>query len=210
MSLWNMRSIIFIKELIKLIIFIFLSLHLSIANGKDYINYVELRTPINLELRKDLLELQQRDQKVRSDKPIDMILMSKIDRENTIFVKDIIKAFGWPTSDLVGKEGMRALFLIIQHAVHDLEFQKQGLLEFKSLLKTDSSFMSKIVYLSDRIAMQENRAQKYGTQGNCVAGKFIVYTLENNELVDQYRTEAGLMPIGEYITIVEKNSCKNH
>ncbi len=47
-----------------------------------------------------------------------------LDRRQTARLKAIIRRHGWPTAARVGQDGVRAAFLLVQHADHDLAFQR--------------------------------------------------------------------------------------
>jgi hypothetical protein len=52
--------------------------------------------------------------------------------------------------------------------------------------------------LYDRVAVYEDRPQRYGSQGDCVAGRRTLHEIEAPETVDERRAEMGLNPIEEY------------
>src|SRR6185295_8584413 len=88
----------------------------------------------NPTLRQELLTRVQQDQAIRNeliskgiqhpDKAL-LARMQTIDSENTGRMKELIRRHGWPGPDLVGEDGTKAAFLLVQHADH--EFQKQVL-----------------------------------------------------------------------------------
>ena len=53
-------------------------------------------------------------------------------------------------------------------------------------------------YLIDRVNMNENQPQIYGTQWVQQDGKFLLYSVEDEEHLDQRRAEVGLSTIAEY------------
>src|SRR5262245_61751456 len=85
-------------------------------------------------LRRELVKRVERDQAIRNefiskgaehpDKSI-LARMQAIDTANTKRVRAIVRRYGWPSPELVGRDGADAAFLLVQHA--DLAFQKEML-----------------------------------------------------------------------------------
>ncbi len=121
-----------------------------------------------------------------------------IDKKNSARLKDIIDLIGWPTIPLVGEEASKNAWILAQHADHDHEFQKKCL---ELMINTPEGEISKrnIAYLTDRVAVQENHPQTYGTQfANAENGKVKIGKVIDPKNLDKRRKEAGLEPIAEY------------
>ena len=86
-----------------------------------------------------------------------------IDHKNTEEMKKIIDEIGWPTISQVGEKGSSNAWLIVQHADHDLEFQKKCLGLMKALPEGEVDKINR-AYLEDRVAVAEGKPQVYGTQ----------------------------------------------
>jgi len=117
-----------------------------------------------MELDKGLLEeLKNRfitDQKLSKDKKWKEL--EKIYHENSEWLKDIIYQIGWLSDDIITKQGELYAWLIVQHSP-DIEFQKQCLRLLNQLPKTKER-KQHLAYLTDRILVNENKRQLYGTQ----------------------------------------------
>ena len=114
-------------------------------------------------------------------------------------LKRIIEELGgWPTISLVGKIPSLAAWLIVQHSDHSLDFQKKCLVQMTAVLKEDIDKQC-IPYLDDRIAIAENRPQKYGTQfymdENGEMSPSPIVDLEN---LDERRRSVGLEPFAKH------------
>lgn len=134
--------------------------------------------------------------------------MNEIDGENTAWLKGVIAEHGgWPKISEVGSSASGSLWLLAQHADRDPAFQKEVLALFEPLVAEGEVSRSNYAYLHDRVAVAEGRPQRYGTQGYCVQGegRWTPREIENSELVDDIRAEAGLMPIADYIAQFTKN-----
>lgn len=124
-----------------------------------------------------------------------------VDIENQKKLKEIISQYGFPTKKLVGKDGMEAVFYIIQHASEDKEWQAAQLPLVENAVKTGDMELKYYVYLYDRIKFLANLPQRWGTQCSTVNKKenlVILHTAEDPENLDKRRKEVGLEPIEFY------------
>jgi hypothetical protein len=53
----------------------------------------------------------------------------------------------------------------------------------------------------DRLALNEHRPQRYGSQMICKAGKYVPDTLEDPEHIDQRRATLGMIPYKDYLAM---------
>lgn len=92
--------------------------------------------------------------------------IAKVDNSNQEEFKKIIKKYGFPTLQMVGKRGFRSAWLIAQHYDRDKSFQKRTLNLMESLYKENprSIIPSNLAYLRDRVLVNAGKKQIYGTQ----------------------------------------------
>ena len=93
--------------------------------------------------------------------------MDEIDRANTARLKELIKAHGWFTIPKFGKEADKAAWLLVQHADHDVAFQKEVLAILGDLYPKGETDPHNYAYLFDRVAGHTGDKQRFGTQGKC-------------------------------------------
>lgn len=149
-------------------------------------------------LATELVKRSERDQQARSAG--DFVLVKEIDRENSIFLKKLLNTDGWPRLSEVGESGAKAAWLLAQHADHDPELQKKILVVLYELAAIGEALPANAAYLHDRIQVAQGALQRFGSQGDCEAqGKWAPKSIENKELVDQYRSRVGLPPLQAYI-----------
>lgn len=119
--------------------------------------------------------------------------LNVIDRKNTNEIKKIISEFGWPGKSLVGKRVARAAWLLVQHADHNLNFQKKCLRLLKKAVDENEAEKKHLAYLTDRVLIHQNKKQLFGTQfrGN-KDGKFTSFPIKDAEKIDLRRKEMGL------------------
>jgi len=111
-------------------------------------------------------------------------------------MKEILAANGWPGKKLVGEDGARAAWLLVQHADRDRAFQKQCLVLLEKAAKAGEASGKELAYLTDRVAVAEGRKQTYGVmfKGDMVTPE----PIEDEEHVDERRKAVGLPSMAEY------------
>lgn len=125
--------------------------------------------------------------------------MEKVHLDNAQRLQEIIVQIGWPAQEQVGEEASQAAWLIVQHAISLPSFMKSSLALMEEQKKTRTIDSVNLAFLSDRIAMYENRPQSYGTQfvGD-EQGRLVPYQLDDSiKQVDQRRQKLGLSTIEE-------------
>jgi len=122
-----------------------------------------------------------------------------IDTENTEWLKADVAAHGWYRISVHGETASRAAWLMAQHADRDRPFQHEVLALLEPLVETGEVSLSNYAYLYDRIAVSEDRPQRYGTQGLCVAkGVWAPNALEDPEQVEALRDKARIGSLADY------------
>jgi len=157
-------------------------------------------------LREELLDMVKRDQNARrgvrsaEDDPLEdaVALMTRIDKENTARLHEIVDEVGWPTKSGVGSDGTQAAWLLVQHADLDVAFQRRALKLMQDELIRDEVYAANVAYLTDRVLVNEGKEQEYGTQFHTVRGKPEPRPIRDAKHVDQRRKEVGLSTLAEY------------
>ena len=156
-------------------------------------------------LRKEINLMALNDQKMRyqriqtkSDSTIEVINQQiiKSDLQNLNRAKEIVRQYGWPKISQIGKDGQNNLWLIIQHADQDVQFQ-QALQAMEKLKGSKEINMENYAFLYDRVQCNLNYKQLYGTQviwstnGNASGFRPIL----KEYMSDERRKEIGLQPL---------------
>jgi hypothetical protein len=123
-----------------------------------------------------------------------------IDHENTEALKAAVARYGWPGKSIVGTDGAADAWLLVQHADQDRAFQKQVLALLEPLVKSGEVESRDYAYLYDRVAVAEQRPQRYGTQFKDADP----FPIEDEANVDARRKEVGLGTMAEYRKQMEK------
>jgi hypothetical protein len=136
--------------------------------------------------------------------------MGIVDRANTARLKVLVDRCGFPDRDRHGEQAQGDAWLLVQHADHDVAFQKHflSLLE-KMAAQRGEPVRPSFAYLSDRVAVAERRPQLYGTQLTAPSEQpcnFDFNTMDDREKVEARRAALGLPPPDIYKEIVLENS----
>jgi hypothetical protein len=124
--------------------------------------------------------------------------MAEVHRRNAAALAEIIAGLGWPVPALVGDDGSRAAWLVLQHAIGDPPFQRRGLELLRAAVGRGEIPGWQAAYLEDRIRFFEGRPQVYGTQYDWDEdGRISPLPVEDAAGVDERRKAVGLLPLDE-------------
>ena len=132
--------------------------------------------------------------------------MKAVDAENQRAVFGILETTGWPAG--LSRPANNAIFLVIDHAGQPDREKYLPLLAQKA----DEGVVDRGQYatLFDRVRMDRGLPQVYGTQSVMFADretgddKCYLWPVEQPDRVDSLRMSAGLIPLGEYLELLEK------
>lgn len=111
---------------------------------------------------------------------------------NTNRMKEIISQIGWPTLSNWGVEAANDARMLVQHADHDVDFQRHCL-ELMKAMPPEELQLHNFAYLADRVCLNEGRPQLYGTQlRQNEQGMYEPYNYDDIELVNARREAIGL------------------
>lgn len=135
------------------------------------------------------------------------------DSINSIFVEKVLFQYKtWPGYALVGKDGDRKFWLLLQHSDENVPLQILGLKMMETSVITHNTNRRNYAYLYDRICVNTGRKQLFGTQFSkhefdSLSGKheMILHPLEDPLNLNCYRHCMKLENIDTY-----KESAENH
>ena len=126
--------------------------------------------------------------------------LSALDAENLRTFKALLDRWGWFDQRTWGNEADQDAWVLTQHADADLPFQKRVLGLLEPLIKSGGTSSSNFAYLYDRVAVNDHRLQRFGTQGYCTGpGAWKPRPIEDPAHVDERRNAVGLPPLADYI-----------
>jgi Family of unknown function (DUF6624) len=158
---------------------------------------------LNASLRQELLAMAAEDQRVRAELAADGSLfdgyhstMQAVHDKNAARLTEVIEQHGWPGRSLVGEEGSRAAWLVLQHAIAHPDLQRRGLVLLQDAVAQDEVPAVEAALLEDRIRFFEGRPQRYGTQFDWdESGQLSPLPIEDEANVDERRRSVGLEPL---------------
>lgn len=156
-------------------------------------------------LRDELLAMAAEDQTVRARLAADGTLfdgyhptMQAVHDRNAARLTAIIDQHGWPSRVLVGEEGSKAAWLVLQHAIAHPVLQRRGLVLLQDGVARGDVPPVEVAMLEDRIRFFEGRPQRYGTQYDWDEnGELSSLPIEDVEHVDERRLAIGLTSLAE-------------
>jgi hypothetical protein len=123
--------------------------------------------------------------------------MEAVHVRNAQRLEEIIIRLGWPDEQMAGEDGAKAAWLIAQHSVGSPGLQKLCLRLLQNSADQGRVPRWHCAYLEDRIAMQEGRPQRFGTQwmDDPVDGRARPWAVAEVERVNEWRAGVGLPPM---------------
>jgi hypothetical protein len=162
---------------------------------------------MNQTLREELLSMEEEDQRVRRELIERGELfkgyhpeMEALHERNNRRLAEIIEAQGWPTKTLVGEDGARAAWLVLQHAISMPSLMRRCLTLLQQAARDGEANAAHVAYLEDRICVFEGRPQRYGTQFDWnEAGEMAPSPIDEPETINERRAALGLGTMEENI-----------
>lgn len=170
------------------------------------------------DIAQQIIELKNEDLRVR-DQLIQKGLLAKgyhkemkaVHDKNADVLGDILNEIGYPTIDKVGEEGSQAAWLVIQHAIGQPAFMKRCATLLEAAVKENQADPKNLAYLSDRIAIFEQKTQLYGTQFDWdEKGELSPQPIDDLTKVNQRRKSIGLNTLEEQTEIIRKQAKKEN
>jgi hypothetical protein len=116
--------------------------------------------------------------------------LRSIDLSNTEALKKLLPADGWFRNSKHGRTITHGAWLIAQHSP-DQEFRAFALAKLKQRLASGDVDARDYALMFDRVRLDTQRPQVYGSQAICKNGFLILYPIEQPEAVDRLREEIG-------------------
>ena len=172
------------------------------------------RRPRDADLKRELLARIAEDQRVRDGFVRDLQqrgrpsettarAMLATDSANLLWFKPLVQRYGLPTRAQVGKEGVEAAFLLIQHADRDPDFQEAMLPLLEKAYAAGEVPGDALGMLTDRVLKARGRPQRFGTQMTGRDGKMVMDSVEDPANLDQRRAKLGMTPMARYRELID-------
>ena len=130
------------------------------------------------------------------------------DTANLAALKKLIPAEGWFRKSVVGIKAELAAFVIVQHAVEDPDFMRAMLPKIEAMARRGEVYGDQYALLYDRITLTfDKKPQRYGTQVECVNGKWTAGNLEDPDHLDERRASLRMQPEADYLASFREWPC---
>ena len=130
--------------------------------------------------------------------------LSERDAARTLALKAIVAESGWPTRALIGRDGVEAAWLLLQHT-EDAAWQKSMLPVVGRAAAAGEIRRSDVAMLTDRVLVRSGQPQRYGSSFSIVDGRLVADPIQDEETVDGRRAEVGLPPMAEYARMLAED-----
>lgn len=168
--------------------------------------------PTDPALRDELLRMEKADQEARAEMsvgngvdPEANARMQQVDSRNLQRLRRILAAEGFPSASQIGRNGVAAIWLLIQHADSDPGFQEDMLEKIQTLTEADGIDPQKTALLTDRVLVARGKPQRYGSQFvGGMGGPLVMRPVEAPEQLDQRREAMHLMSAATYKCMLEE------
>ena len=131
--------------------------------------------------------------------------VDRIDAENMAVVDSLLTE-GLPEG--LSSDSYKTIWIVIDHASQ--EKQEQYLSLVKQMAEEEKISQDEYATLFDRVAMKQNRPQRYGTQsvqfGAPEVMQLYLWPVECPAKLDSLRASVGLSPIAEYLEVLTQTT----
>lgn len=168
-------------------------------------------------LRDELIAMAEEDLRVREELAADGSLyrgyhprMRVVHDRHAERMAGILGDTGWPGEARVGREGAKAAWLIVQHAIGQPGLQRQALEALGAAAERGEVPAWQGAMLEDRIRTQEGRPQRYGTQLDWDAsGSLSPLPIEDPASVNRLRQAVGLRPLEDEVRAQREEAARS-
>jgi hypothetical protein len=126
----------------------------------------------------------------------------EVDRPHTLRLNEIVRSYGVPDAKLVGKEGVEAYYLILQHS-NDPTLKEKSLKGMEKAFKAKQLSPGDYANFTDRLLVNLGKPQVYGANFDLKDGKMVMSPTKDIKNLDKRRKAIGLPPIAEYMKMLE-------
>lgn len=158
------------------------------------------------DLRRSLDERYARDQKLREAwdeagtgaDSAEAKAADADDARNALFVADVLKKYGFPTAQMVGRKGVMEFFMLVQHS-HSPELIREALGKARPLMLRGEMARHDYALMIDRLRMYQGKDQIYGSQVSEDGGKVEALPIQDRASVDRRREIMEMEPFDAYL-----------
>jgi len=134
-----------------------------------------------------------------------------IDAESIRLIKAYSDDYGWIDSKRFGSPISNHAWILVQHADRHPNFQADILSRMEPYVEAGETSKKNYAYLWDRVAVNNDRLQRYGTQPTWVCdseGDMALKPLENPAAVNERRAAMGLNTVEAGLAQMQSDVCR--
>jgi VWFA-related protein len=164
--------------------------------------------PLNKKLRDRLFKLREKNENRiseavagnrKSDALMDRLRESRTANANQLC--PILKEFGWPTTTMVGTDGVAAAFLLFRNSSSELQIALLPVVI--AAAKQEQIARPDLASYVDRLRLNAGLKQLFGTQATILDGLLVLFPIEAEAQVDARRKQFELPPLAIYLRALE-------
>lgn len=186
-----------------------LAIALAVLLGLANVLYAQVSNPT---LRDELLAMEKVDQDERNrcnsgDADLQMKcyvdVAKRIDEPNTVRLTRIFDTHGLPDTKTVGREGLNAFMILLQHTIGDelrIKAEKPITKAFRRKEITPQDYANYI----DRLRLHMGKKQLYGSGFDLKDGKMVLSPTEDIRNLEKRRRKIGLPPMSEAVKMMKE------
>ena len=126
-----------------------------------------------------------------------------VDKPNTKRINEIFNAGGFPTVKSVGRDGVEAYYLLLQHS-NDPTLKQKCLPGIKRAFGQKAMSANDYSNFTDRLLVELGKLQVYGANFDMEDGKLVMSPTIDLKNLDKHRKSIGLPPIAEYVKMLKE------
>jgi hypothetical protein len=130
--------------------------------------------------------------------------VTQVDDDDVAWLTRLLKRDGFPHVDQIGEVGLHLVWVLVQHADRDPPLQRLVLKAFERLHAANEVSADDLARLTDRLLVNQNKPQRYGTQFDWASGRFDPKNIADAEVIDGRRRELGLMPLADFACVINR------
>ena len=185
---------------------------LTADDVKQMLVRVESAEPVKFDkkLSEELVKTSQKQRELLQDvvakdqtKKSDQEKLHKLYEKDTIRLCQILKTYGWPTSEMIGPAGVPALYQLLKNST-SYEMQRDLLPVIVAVIKKDPKQKPEFAGLYDRLRVSAGMKQLFGTQAVSVGGFIVLYPIEDEPKVDARREEFGMTDMRQNMQTLQR------
>ncbi|WP_430391736.1 DUF6624 domain-containing protein [Dyella sp. 20L07] len=168
---------------------------------------MEPHLPIQPALRQELRDMFKADQKTRlafiksgmKDGSPEQKAVMDVDAANIKRIKAIVDQYGFPTADMVGRNGVSAMFFLAEHAETDTAFMNRVLKLTHPLVENGQLGHQAYALMVDRQLVLQGKPQIYGSQTKIENGHSVPSPIADPAHLEERRAAMGMGTEADYL-----------